>query len=413
MSLLDYKYGILHQEANTRANLAQTEGLVNTARAAAIPIEGRANAAAAYAGANKTTQEAGQVTPLARSEIGLRGAQGNYYGAETKNIMAQHDPANLDFGTLVHHARSVLGYPDEPAPSAGTPLIGIAGPSQPASSPLAGPYASYRSILDGGPMGATPDEIQDQDQDAVGHASGTSKIPGEGSGKVDTVPAMLAPGEAVLNKGAAEHMGRGMIKQLNDLGLAKMGVAQDAKSGSAKPPKGKPGLAKGGMLSYAWGIDEVPATPATPATQATQGGIKPQKHAKGTSDVKGAPSSKAPLSGDGDTVNQRNAALKADPRGVNNDTIAVHQPSMLHGMQMMAAAMGMLPARKGFSKGTAKVTKGKGGKSAPAQMAPPGGGGPLGLSPDMTAVPPGGAPSPEQINPLLMALSQQPQVAAA
>lgn len=54
-------------------------------------------------------------------------------------------------------------------------------------------------------------------------AGGTAKVPGKGTGKVDTVPAMLAPGEAVLNKGAAEHVGRGLIGMLNQIGKMRMG----------------------------------------------------------------------------------------------------------------------------------------------------------------------------------------------
>ena len=58
------------------------------------------------------------------------------------------------------------------------------------------------------------------------YASGTTRVPGHGDGTVDTVPAMLAPGEAVLNKGAAEHVGRGLIDHLNAVGAAKMGMAE-------------------------------------------------------------------------------------------------------------------------------------------------------------------------------------------
>jgi hypothetical protein len=399
VSLLVNKYHILGINAQSEALRAQSEATLNSARAAAIPGESAATIAATRAGAYKTGQEGNQVAPLARSEIGLRGAQAGYSGALAKQTNALYDPGNLDFDTLAHHAKTILGYPEEaPGTSAPTlqmqdqqqdqqqdaispntpaPAIHINGTTPvtqsafdpfAANSPAFAPGSFNRRLGPDEPAGVSP------------YAKGTPKVPGKGSGKVDTVPAMLAPGEAVLNKAAAEHMGRGMIEQLNKFGLAKMGESPDAKSSSAKPAKGKPGLAKGGMLSYA----------------------------DGTSDVQ-------PKTGEGDTVKQRNAALKADPRGPNNDTIAVHEPSMLHGMQMMAAAMGMLPARKGFSKGTSKVTKGRGGKAAPApaQMAPPGGGGPLGLSPDMTAIPPGGALSPDQINPLLMALSQQPQGAAA
>lgn len=57
-----------------------------------------------------------------------------------------------------------------------------------------------------------------------GAKRGLTKVPGKGSGKVDTKPMMLAPGEAVLNKAAAEHLGRGVIKALNALGRQKMGM---------------------------------------------------------------------------------------------------------------------------------------------------------------------------------------------
>lgn len=58
-----------------------------------------------------------------------------------------------------------------------------------------------------------------------GFAKGTARVPGKGSGKVDTVPAKLAPGEAVLNKAAADMTGRGLIAALNKLGAQKMGMA--------------------------------------------------------------------------------------------------------------------------------------------------------------------------------------------
>lgn len=55
---------------------------------------------------------------------------------------------------------------------------------------------------------------------------GTEKVPGKGDGTKDTVPAKLAPGEAVLNKAAAEFMGRGLIKKLNEMGMHKMGMME-------------------------------------------------------------------------------------------------------------------------------------------------------------------------------------------
>lgn len=53
---------------------------------------------------------------------------------------------------------------------------------------------------------------------------GTARVPGKGDGTKDTVKAKLAPGEAVLNKAAADKMGRGLIAALNKMGAQKMGL---------------------------------------------------------------------------------------------------------------------------------------------------------------------------------------------
>lgn len=57
-----------------------------------------------------------------------------------------------------------------------------------------------------------------------GFKKGITKVPGKGNGKKDTVKAKLAPGEAVLNKAAADGMGRGLISALNKVGARKMGL---------------------------------------------------------------------------------------------------------------------------------------------------------------------------------------------
>lgn len=58
----------------------------------------------------------------------------------------------------------------------------------------------------------------------LGFAMGTARVPGTGSPTKDTVPAKLAPGEAVLNKPAADILGRGLIAALNAKGAARMGL---------------------------------------------------------------------------------------------------------------------------------------------------------------------------------------------
>lgn len=58
----------------------------------------------------------------------------------------------------------------------------------------------------------------------AGYLFGATAVPGQGSGTVDKVPAMLAPHEAVLNRAAADMLGRGAIAQLNAAGVRKMGL---------------------------------------------------------------------------------------------------------------------------------------------------------------------------------------------
>ena len=57
---------------------------------------------------------------------------------------------------------------------------------------------------------------------------GAHTVPGQGTGKVDTVPAMLAPHEAVLNRAAADMLGRGLIAALNAHGVKQMGMQRGA-----------------------------------------------------------------------------------------------------------------------------------------------------------------------------------------
>ena len=62
----------------------------------------------------------------------------------------------------------------------------------------------------------------------AGYLFGATAVPGQGSGAVDTVPAMLAPHEAVLNQAAADLMGRGRIAALNAQGVRQMGLRRGA-----------------------------------------------------------------------------------------------------------------------------------------------------------------------------------------
>lgn len=60
---------------------------------------------------------------------------------------------------------------------------------------------------------------------AVHAQGGLAQVPGQGPSNVDSVPAMLAPQEAVLNAPAADMVGRGLIEALNQIGKLKMGMS--------------------------------------------------------------------------------------------------------------------------------------------------------------------------------------------
>lgn len=64
----------------------------------------------------------------------------------------------------------------------------------------------------------------EKDETRLGLKKGIARVPGKGNGMKDTVKAKLAPGEAVLNKAAADHMGRGLIGALNKAGAQRMGM---------------------------------------------------------------------------------------------------------------------------------------------------------------------------------------------
>ena len=138
--------------------------------------------------------------------------------------------------------------------------------------------------LEPGDAGQRLRDASDALGNAHGYEAGTAKVPGKGSGMVDKVPAMLAPGEAVLNKGAAEHFGRDNIAALNAIGHAKMtveaGAQAPAKPGEKAPPAKASGKPAGGPPAK-----EAPNAPAKGGKPASKPGAKTPGYAEGTSNV--------------------------------------------------------------------------------------------------------------------------------
>lgn len=151
--------------------------------------------------------------------------------------------------------------------------------------------------------------------DAHHFDNGATKVPGKGDGTVDKIPAMLAPGEAVLNRGAAEHVGRDKIAAINAIGHAKMQAqaTQPAVNPNQPVPQGRVGSAPapqkakvppkatekpagkvgGSPAMKASPKGEKPASKA-PTKPVPAGKAKPQELAKGTHHVMPGKSPKTP-----------------------------------------------------------------------------------------------------------------------
>jgi hypothetical protein len=96
-----------------------------------------------------------------------------------------------------------------------------------------------------------------------GKTSVPGKMPPEGQ-NTDVTPANLTPGEAVLNRGAAEHLGRDVIDVLNAIGNIKMQGDKGAVSTPGPVTKaptdsenGVKGYCMGGVPGYASGSSGV------------------------------------------------------------------------------------------------------------------------------------------------------------
>lgn len=133
-------------------------------------------------------------------------------------------------------------------------MLGVRRTPQPQSQPQTDKVNQAANML-GGQAGQAADTIRSRGRNIEdelrrqGFRKGKTKVvdkTGKGSPRKDTVPAKLAEGEAVLNTGAAELLGRDKIEALNQQGLRKMGVP------------GKPGaVVKGGTMHASKGLVDI------------------------------------------------------------------------------------------------------------------------------------------------------------
>ncbi len=187
--ILDQKYRIQSQTAKSEADLRAAQAGLATSQAQTNPAEAAAREAEAYGRAGAERGLGGYygalgsaATARVPSEIGLAGAQAGQAAAEAARTRA-----------------SV-------APITGLPSLN-------------------NSLLNDNPenhaMGTSRIDAKN------GKTSVPGKMPPKGQ-NTDVTPANLTPGEAVLNRGAAEHLGRDVIDVLNAIGNIKMQGDQGA-----------------------------------------------------------------------------------------------------------------------------------------------------------------------------------------
>ena len=168
------------------------------------------------------------------------------------------------------YAKGTSRVPSKGRSSGGSRAPMPSGPAMPAPAMAAPPPG----MVPGGapsPVGGTPVQPAPNLASMLMAAMGANRVPGQGTGKVDTVPAMLAPGEAVLNKHAAETIGRARIAAANAKGARKMGLH-----------KGMPLPPARAVPHFASGTVEVPPAPA-PGQTITNGSWDPTTLAPPTS----------------------------------------------------------------------------------------------------------------------------------
>lgn len=254
-ALAAQKYSILQQQADTASAAQRAQAGLQQAQASSLGMLSPAQAAEMRARAG-----------LAGAQSGLVGMQTEAAGITNQRLGEALDLDNeLKRQTATNNAMGMTG-------SGGTPIGAFAAGAIDSRTPGWNPATMGKPVkLSGGMPPAsdqtplTPNALQsfygggsfdtntgmfrapalyssgffNNDQRAkastpTGFKKGTAKVPGKGDGTKDTVPAKLAPGEAVLNKAAAEHMGRGLIGALNQMGAEKMGLVPVKAEGSTQ-----------------------------------------------------------------------------------------------------------------------------------------------------------------------------------
>jgi hypothetical protein len=191
------KYAIMEQQARAGMISAQAQQRNAATSASLAP----ASIADTEAQAALRRMQAEQMPLDSAAQRELQQAQAGLTRANTQLVGEQAITEGMR-----DNVRAFLGAFDL---SRGTNLLDALKSTQPAAPMLGAPEPEPPLVRRGGRLGL---------------AAGTARVPGKGSPKKDTVPAKLAPGEAVLNAAAAENLGRGLIAALNAQGAQQLGL---------------------------------------------------------------------------------------------------------------------------------------------------------------------------------------------
>ena len=176
-----------------------------------------ASAGLAQASTNALTYDLGQTKAVDALAGGGNRSSGMIGGSASAPTSAMFNP------TPIRQQNFGNGFGSSLSPGTARPVA----PSLSSSAPNNGNWDLTNSASQRAGVASRQPTFHEDSPEGGGvkvFKKGTARVPGKGSPKKDTVPAKLAPGEAVLNAPAAESMGRGNIAAANRRGAMQMGM---------------------------------------------------------------------------------------------------------------------------------------------------------------------------------------------
>ncbi len=299
------KYAILGQHADaatTSANAAmvgaRAQANLSNANAGEVAANASSQRAQQAAQTGETKARTSTIEPLAQSTIGLQGRQGSYFdntgsaalmhgnaamiGANSQSDLVHQgqipqynaETRGLDANTNFLDTNSGIGVGTTPGGGLTPQFHAGSADVYPTDAEL---HALHQHLCMGGEVHAM---------------GGMSQVPGQatpaaqvGTQASDQVPAMLAPGEAVLNSHAADIIGRDKIAAANAIGNH---AAKQQREHAAPAPTGPQATAQTGKAAPGKGMP-APKEKAAPAPK-----MNHQKLSGGTHQVAHGKSAKTP-----------------------------------------------------------------------------------------------------------------------